>query len=100
MLMRIVIVYPPLPDVGFHFLPQLDQLWLTDLFDALLVFPTIVHIAFHRKAVHGMSIIENVYHWAHFTYSGTFMVLDVYTMQCGANRYCGHHFLSRPTCRM
>ncbi|KAJ8655092.1 hypothetical protein O0I10_009299 [Lichtheimia ornata] len=50
--MRIVIVYPPLPDVGFHFLPQLDQLWLTDLFDALLVFPTIVHVVFHRKVVH------------------------------------------------
>lgn len=55
--MRIVVVYPPLPDVGFHFLPQLDQLWLTDLFDALLVFLTIVHVVFHRKVVHGIILL-------------------------------------------
>ncbi|KAI8143801.1 PAP2 superfamily C-terminal-domain-containing protein [Fennellomyces sp. T-0311] len=42
-------VYPQLPDVGFMLLPQINTLWLTDLFDAILVLPTILLIITHRK---------------------------------------------------
>lgn len=50
------VVYPRLPDIGFDLLPHLDQLWLTDLFDALLVLPTIVLVTTHRRPMHGKYI--------------------------------------------
>lgn len=40
-----------LPDWGFEVIPRTNQLWLTDLFDALMFIPTVLLIIFSKRPI-------------------------------------------------